>query len=136
MTRGGPRPAPRTGDAGGNPRALIEVLLLHRHLPAPVVVAGMQAALRVKATSPDVVALEARRAASTTQPTTTTTTTTTGTAQVLTLPGAAAAAAVADAPSATVRADLPVDERPLPTVTAYDSLLARRSSLTPERDSL
>ena len=60
--RCGPRPAPPHGDAGGT-RALIEVLLLHRHLPAHAVLAGIRAALPIGSTSPDVVAVEARRAA-------------------------------------------------------------------------
>ncbi|MGV1050465.1 MAG: Mu transposase domain-containing protein, partial [Solirubrobacterales bacterium] len=101
------------GDAGGT-RALVEVLLLHRHLPAAAVTAGLQAALAIGATSPDVVAVEARRAslgqlsgaAS-------------GTGPVLTLP---------------VRSGNPTvltpDQRPLPTVTGYDELLSRR---TPSR---
>lgn len=38
------------GDAAGT-RALIEVLL-HRHLPAAAVIAGIDAALQVRATSP------------------------------------------------------------------------------------
>jgi transposase len=52
------------GDSGGT-RALIQVLLLHRHLPADAVAAGLQAALSVRSTSPDVVAVEARRAITT-----------------------------------------------------------------------
>lgn len=44
-------------------RALIEVLLLHRHLPAAAVIAGIRAALTVGVTSPELVAVEARRAA-------------------------------------------------------------------------
>ena len=48
------------GDGGGT-RALVEVLLLHRHHAHADVVAGITAALRVGAVSPDVVAVEARR---------------------------------------------------------------------------
>ena len=48
------------GDAGGT-RALIEVLLLHRHLPGVDVLAGITAALSVGSTSGDVVAVEARK---------------------------------------------------------------------------
>src|SRR5262249_26772708 len=44
-------------------RALIEVLLLHRHRPAAAVLAGMSAALAAGSTSPELVALEARKAA-------------------------------------------------------------------------
>lgn len=50
------------GDSGGT-RALVEVLLLHRHLPAEHVIAGITAALSVGAANPDVVAVEARKAA-------------------------------------------------------------------------
>ena len=50
------------GDAGGT-RALVEVLLLHRHLAPAAVLAGITAALSVGSTNPDVVALEARKAA-------------------------------------------------------------------------
>src|SRR5690606_34989230 len=42
-------------------RALIEVLLLHRHLPHEQVVAGLAAALRAGALTADAVALEARK---------------------------------------------------------------------------
>ncbi|MGV7750521.1 IS21 family transposase, partial [Mycobacterium kansasii] len=41
---------------------LIDVLLLHRSLPAAAVIAGIDAALRVGAVSAEVVAVEARRA--------------------------------------------------------------------------
>src|ERR1700760_2479880 len=44
------------GDAMGT-RALVEVLLLHRHLDRVDVLAGIAAALTVGSTSPDVVAL-------------------------------------------------------------------------------
>jgi hypothetical protein len=48
------------GDAKAT-RALVEVLLLHRHLPAADVIAGITAALRIDSVSPDVVAVEARK---------------------------------------------------------------------------
>ncbi len=48
------------GDSGGT-RALIDVLLLHRSLPAGDVVAGITSALQVGAVTADVVAVEARR---------------------------------------------------------------------------
>jgi hypothetical protein len=44
-------------------RALIEVLLLHRHRPAEAVIAGLSLALAAGSTSPELVALEARKAA-------------------------------------------------------------------------
>lgn len=49
------------GDAAGT-RALIEVLLLHRHMSHDHVVAGIAAALRAGALTSDAVALEARLA--------------------------------------------------------------------------
>jgi hypothetical protein len=51
----------RHGDTDGT-RALIEVLLLHRNLSAGQVRAGINAALAAGSTSPDVVAIEARKA--------------------------------------------------------------------------
>lgn len=50
------------GDAEGT-RALIEVLLLARHMPHEHVVAGLVAALKAGALTADAVALEARKAA-------------------------------------------------------------------------
>ena len=50
----------RHGDGAGT-RALIEVLLLHRRMPAAQVIAGMTAALAAGSCSPDVVAVEARK---------------------------------------------------------------------------
>src|SRR6266851_5504201 len=47
----------RNGDAAGT-RALIEVLLLHRRMPAGQVTAGISAALAAGSCSPDVVAIE------------------------------------------------------------------------------
>ena len=55
----------RHGDAAGT-RALIEVLLLHRRMPAAQVIAGMTAALGAGSCSPDVVAVEARKHAAAT----------------------------------------------------------------------
>jgi hypothetical protein len=49
------------GDAAGT-RALVEALLLHRHMPHADVVAGLTAAVSVGATTADVVAVEARKA--------------------------------------------------------------------------
>jgi hypothetical protein len=50
------------GDAAGT-RALLEVLLLHRHMDSEHVVGGLAAALRAGALTADAVALEARKAA-------------------------------------------------------------------------
>ena len=48
------------GDSAGT-RALIEVLLLHRRMAAADILAGIDAALTIGATSPELVAIEARR---------------------------------------------------------------------------
>lgn len=95
------------GDQDGT-RALIEVLLLHRHLPHEQLVAGLAAALQAGALTADAVALEARKIADThTAPDTTN----------LDSPDPVA--------SFTQRrlAQLPPDHRPLPSVAAYDQLL-------------
>ena len=52
----------KLGDAGGT-RVLISALLLARSLPAAAVRAGMRAALELSSVAPEVVAVEARRAA-------------------------------------------------------------------------
>lgn len=92
-------------------RALIEVLLLHRHLPHEQVVAGLAAALRAGALTADAVALEARKIGETLPID----------HQVVDLdePGRV--------PSLTQRriASLPPDRRPIPSVAAYDQLLRR-----------
>ena len=102
------------GDAAGT-RALVEVLLLHRHLERADVLAGITAALSVGSTSPDVVALEARKAAE--------------------RRGAAGEAdGVADRGGRVVilaehrSVAVPADERPLPSVDKYDILLGRETS--------
>jgi transposase len=99
------------GGAAGT-RALIEVLLLHRHMGHEHVVAGLAAALLAGALTADAVALEARRAADE--------------ADLAPEPGAAPAAPPA-VTSLTARrlGKLPADTRPLPSVTAYDQLLRR-----------
>jgi hypothetical protein len=93
------------GDGGGT-RALVEVLLLHRHHTHADVVAGITAALGVGAVSPDVVAVETRRHAQ---------------------QQATAADPVVVSLEARRLSDLtdqlPVDLRPPPSVAAYDSLL-------------
>lgn len=99
------------GEAEGT-RALIEVLLLHRHLAHEHVVAGLAAALRAGALTADAVALEARKAAETdaadTEP--------------------PAQDSGAEVTSLTLRrlAQLPADTRPLPSLAAYDQLLPSR----------
>jgi transposase len=87
----------QAGDRDGT-RALIGVLLLHRTLPAPAVLAGIDAALAAGRYDPDLVAVEARRH------------------QASTVHRAAPAPVP---PTAAV----PVDQRPLPTLHGYDDLL-------------
>ncbi|CAM5509320.1 Transposase OS=Tsukamurella paurometabola (strain ATCC 8368 / DSM / CCUG 35730 / CIP 100753/ JCM 10117 / KCTC 9821 / NBRC 16120 / NCIMB 702349 / NCTC 13040)OX=521096 GN=Tpau_0221 PE=4 SV=1 [Tsukamurella paurometabola] len=131
------------GDVDGTSE-LIDVLLLHRSLPADAVTAGIDAALRVGAVTVEVVAVEARRADAALL----TTSDMTGGAssgrhrvrhadrreqRVVSL----TQRRLAD--PAAVIAGLPPDRRPLPTVAAYDRLLRRRTASdappppTPER---
>ncbi|MEU1947034.1 IS21 family transposase [Streptomyces sp. NPDC020125] len=105
------------GDAEGT-WALIEVLLLGRHIAHEHLVTGLATALRAGALTADAVALEARKAAQTEDE---------PTADIPT-PRAAAGPG-----SATVTFlhewklhHLPPDTRPLPSVTPYDQLLRRR----------
>ena len=102
------------GDAAGT-RALVEVLLLHRHLDRADVVAGISAALSVGSTSADVVALEARRAAERR-----------GASDAQ--HGAAQGAGVVILAAHRVAPLLVADERPLPCVAKYDALLSRETS--------
>ena len=101
------------GDAAGT-RALVEVLLLHRHLDRADVLAGITAALAVGSTIPDVVALEARKSAD--------------------RRGAVRGSSSADEGGRVVilaehrLAAVPTDERPLPSVDKYDILLGRETS--------
>lgn len=53
----------KAGGDGGGTRALVEILLLHRYLDRADLLAGITAALSVGSTSPDVVALQARKTA-------------------------------------------------------------------------
>ena len=62
MRRSGPPPAKHSVTRAGT-RALVEVLLLHRHLEHGDVLAGITAALSVGSVNADVVAVEARKAA-------------------------------------------------------------------------
>jgi hypothetical protein len=102
------------GDGPGT-RALIEVLLLHRHLEHADVLPGLTAALAVGSVSADVVAVEARKAAQ--------------------RRGAPAPPVQSTPPrqqvvSLTERrlVELPGDDRPPPSVDAYDDLLGKASS--------
>ncbi len=107
------------GDGAGT-RVLVEVLLLHRRLARADVLAGISAALSVGSVNADVVAVEARKAArqrgaAPTPVQTPPIETTPRRQQVVSL---------------TERrlADLPGDDRPLPSVDAYDDLLGKASS--------
>jgi hypothetical protein len=98
------------GDGGGT-RALVEVLLLHRHHTHADVVGGITAALTVGAVSPDVVAVETRKHAQ---------------QQAISAPTNPADPVVVSLDArrlAEVSDQLPLDLRPLPLVTAYDTLL-------------
>lgn len=86
----------RLGDRDGT-RALIEVLLLHRTLPADAVTAGINAALSSGSVDPAVVAIEARRGAQ---------------------ESAVPVVAIGDGLSRF--------DRPAPTITQYDDLLEAR----------
>ncbi|WP_350247795.1 IS21 family transposase (plasmid) [Rhodococcus sp. D-6] len=114
------------GDGDGT-RALIEVLMLHRHLPHEHVVAGLATALRVGALTADAVALEARKhneaadgeADNTTANHPTTLTVDDGHEEAET-------PAVRSLTERRLRAQIPTDTRPLPSVDKYDQLLANR----------
>ncbi|WP_346960338.1 IS21 family transposase [uncultured Arthrobacter sp.] len=114
------------GDADGT-RELIDVLLLHRSMDAGDVTAGIVSALGVGAVSADVVAVEARRHASTIPA---------GGAGPDRHPGAHDEVSVQRVVSLTQRrlmdpgaviAGLPPDTRPLPSVSGYDELLVKRT---------
>jgi hypothetical protein len=102
------------GDTAGT-RALIEVLLLHRHTNHRDVVAGISAALQAGALTADAVALEARKSADTAEG-----------ATAVVSPPTADTTSVA---SLTQRrlTHLPIDTRPPPSVTVYDQLLRRNT---------
>lgn len=115
------------GDAGGT-RAMVEVLLLHRHLTHGDVVAGLAAAVAIGSTSSDVVAVEARKAAQLR-----------GATPTFGSPGQPVDAVQPVVPGRRDRVaslterrlvearnragDLPADARPLPSVAQYDELL-------------
>lgn len=110
------------GDTDGT-RALIEVLLLHRHVPHEQVVAGLAVALKVGAWTADAVALEARKAADHErdgQPTPD-------------LHDAITRAPVVASLTQRRLAQLPPDPRPLPSVAPYDQLLRLARPATPGR---
>ena len=102
------------GDTAGS-RALIEVLLLHRHLEHVDVLAGITAALSVGSVSADVVAVQARKVAQ---------------RRGVHPAPIEAASRRQQMVSLTERrlVDLPADDRPLPSVEVYDDLLGKASS--------
>lgn len=102
------------GDADGT-RALIEVLMLHRHLPHEHVVAGLATALRAGALTADAVALETRKCHDTIAGLT-----------ADEAEGAGEAPAVRSLTEHRLRAHVPADTRPLPSVDKYDQLLPSR----------
>ena len=125
------------GDADGT-RALIEVLLLHRHMRHNDIVAGIAAALNVGALTSDVVALEARKIADndTAPAAAPPDVADAGSAATTETATAAPSEEIADEPvvsSLTARrlAGLPGDTRPLPTVDVYDQLLSRTKKRGP-----
>jgi transposase len=106
----------RHGDAAGT-KALIEVLLLHRRMPATQVVAGMTAALAAGSCSVDVVAVEARKHAAASP----------GTGGESAWPAMRPRPSRAAVITLPARRDpLPPDQRPAPSVAAYDQLLTPR----------
>ena len=98
------------GDGGGT-RALVEVLLLHRHHRHADVVAGIAAALRVGAVCPDVVAVETRKHQQRADP----------------AAGDQVVVSLSQRRLAGVSDQLPPDLRPPPSVAAYDGLLTMAS---------
>ncbi|WUO68674.1 hypothetical protein OHT68_00285 [Streptomyces canus] len=112
------------GESEGT-KALVHVLLLHRHLQHRDVVAGVQAALAAGACTADVVALEARKAAETEGRSPTVTVT-------VPLPEPVAPPQL-PLPSLTERrtARLPPDQRPLPALERWDQLLHHRPGRDP-----
>ncbi|MFD5752268.1 hypothetical protein [Streptomyces sp. NPDC127033] len=94
-------------------RALIEVLLLGRHLPQEHLVTGLAAALKTGALTADAVALEARKAAEDDNGDVELSLPTVGRSKVTSL-------------TSRRLAHLPPDKRPLPSVAHYDQLLRLR----------
>ena len=106
------------GDAEGT-RALIQVLLLHRHMRHADVVAGITRALNVGAFTADAVGVEARLVADQDSVTPAAVESSTPAASPGTVP------TVASLTERRLR-QLPADTRPLPTVDKYDDLLPSR----------
>lgn len=109
------------GDAAGT-RELIDVLLLHRTMPTPAVLAGISAALTVGAVTADVVAVEARLAAAQLEKIDI------ALIEAPTLPKVVSLTQRRLTDPAAVIAGLPQDNRPLPSVAGYDALLTKRAA--------
>jgi len=106
----------RHGDAEGT-RALIEVLLLHRRLDRDAILTGIRAALAAGAVTADVVAIEARKAS----PAVTVTSTPPAP------PPRRSETALVTLQARQQAQTLREDDRPAPSVTGYDELLAHRT---------
>ena len=116
------------GDTAGT-RALIEVLLLHRHMSHEHVVAGLAAALKAGAFTVDAVALESRVSADHENAGKSADT---GTSLAIKDHSVQPATALPSLTERRLRASqLPIDRRPLPTVDQYDQLLPSRRTATP-----
>jgi hypothetical protein len=132
------------GDTEGT-RALIEVLLLHRHRRAEFVIAGMAEALRAGTTNPEVVAIEARKADNAHREAhplldehelselgvgladpDELTGGIKGSAESATSPAATPSEPTTLVIPLRTRRELPTDHRPLPSVAIYDQLLSHR----------
>jgi hypothetical protein len=111
------------GDAAGT-RALIEVLLLHRRMPAGAVCAGIIAALDAGSASPQIVAIEARKAAAERDMPDDAGITSQGAGSQ---PGHTGAGPVGTVITLPGRTPIPEDRRPLPSVGIYDQLLTHRT---------
>lgn len=137
------------GDAAGT-RALIEVLLLHRRMPPEAVLAGITAALEAGSSSPQLVAIEARKADRPTGPLLDEEDLAELEAAGLdpTNPGPVdqdsseagrdenqasgpVGGQVSNVLSLPRRTPIPADTRPLPSVEVYDQLLTLRSAKGP-----
>jgi hypothetical protein len=112
------------GDAAGT-RALIEVLLLHRRMPAGAVCAGIIAALDAGSASPQIVAIEARKAAAERDMPDDAGITSQGAGSQPGHTGAGPVGTVITLPGR--RTPIPEDRRPLPSVGIYDQLLTHRT---------
>jgi len=115
------------GDAGGT-RALVEVLLLHRHLAHAHVLAGITATLAAGSSNPDLVAIEARKAATAAATPESNHDTTSGHQQREHSPPQAGAKLLSLTPRRL--AELPGGDRPLPSVAAYAQLLTLAADTT------